>query len=157
MPNYQSDYVKGAKPMPVGQGPELLSVNAEIDLTAALAASDVLEFCDIPEGHVPVDCKLHTDDLDTGTGTITLDLGILNTGKTAVDTTLSGGGKWLTADGTAAAGGMVSVTDKAIKRVDPSETTKLRVGAVVVAGPNVGATSGKIGVELTFRASHYDN
>lgn len=157
MANLKSGYVTGSKPVPSGQGPELMSVNAEIDISAALALNDVLELFPIPAGHVPVAAELHTDDLDTGAPAITLDLGILNAGKTAVDTTLSGGAKWLAGDTVGQAGGMVRVTDKAIKRVTPDAVNDLLVGVVVAVGPGTGATSGKVGVEITYRTAHYNN
>jgi hypothetical protein len=76
---YQSALGKGVLPAPIGSHSDMLSVRAVIIPTAALAANDVMEGPVLPAGHVPVDCILDSDDLDTnGAPTLTLDVGLMS-------------------------------------------------------------------------------
>lgn len=156
MATLKSDYAKGVKPMPVAQGAEVLSVRMEISLAAALAAGDILYMGDLPEDHVPVDCEVDTDDLDTGaTPAIVLQAGVLNADATDLDVAGSGGGSWIGNSTVGQAGGLARASDKFVKRVAPSATTKKKVGIKVSTGPATGATSGKVGLTLHYRAAHY--
>lgn len=150
---FQTDYAKGIRPMPVAQGAEIISVRMEFSLTAALAAADIIEFGFLPADHVPVDYVIDNDDLDSG-ATVTTDFGILTSAGTAVSTAAAdGGAKWESA-GTWLRGVVPArpVTNP-VFRVEPSSANR-KVGMVMAAGPST-ASSGKIGVTLTYRAAHY--
>ncbi len=153
----KSEYAKGVRPMPVAQGSEIVAVRLEYSLLAALALNDVLYLGDLPEDHVPVDCILDADDLDTnGVPTITLDVGILDAAKTGIDVTAdSGGGKWITASTIGQAGGLARPTTKEITRVVPKSASRRAVGVKVAAGPATGAVAGKVGLTLLYRAAAY--
>jgi hypothetical protein len=89
----KSAHAKGIVPTPVAVGCEVVACRAEFVLSADLAVNDIIEMMQLPAGHVPVDLILDTDDLGT-TGAV--GVGLLNSGKTDIDTTASGGAAWLT-------------------------------------------------------------
>jgi len=152
----KTDYAKGIKPMPVAQGSEIVAVRMEYSLAAALALNDVIYMGDLPVDHVPVDFMVDADDLDTnGAPAIVLDVGIIN----ATDNGLSaasddGGAGWLLSSNIGQAGGMARPTTNVLSRVKPTSSSR-RVGVHVSTGPATGATSGKVGLTLLYRAGHY--
>jgi hypothetical protein len=151
---FQTDYAKGIRPMPIAQGAEVLAVRMEFNLTAALAAADIVEFGFLPEDHLPVDYLIDNDDLDTG-ATITTDFGILTAAGTAVSAAAAdGGAKWLTASALLQAATNTRPTSNSHTRCSPAATTRRKVGMVIVAGPST-STTGKIGVTLFYRAATY--
>jgi len=154
----QSDLAKGILQMPEPQGAEVLSVKAKFTVTPAAAM--VLEVGQLPVGCVPVDWIIDADDLDTGV-TITMDFGILNAGKTAVDTgASSGGAAWLAASTLPQAGGVARPTTKATFRAaertstptgDTPTNAQLRSVGIAFTGTFAGAQSGDIEVTLFYR------
>jgi hypothetical protein len=152
----QNDYAKGVKIQPIGDDSDVVSIRLEYNLAAALVINDVLDLGFLPAGHVPVDCMLDSDDLDTnGTPTITLSVGVLNAGKTAISTAAAdGGAAWILASTVAQAGGLVRPTIAAITRCASSETPR-SVGVLVAAAPATGTAVGKVGLTFSYRPSCY--
>lgn len=123
----------------------------EYNLAAALIINDIIVMGDLPAGHVPVDCIVDSDDLDTnGTPLIVLQAGILNAGQTDIDTTASGGASWIGSSTVAQAGGIARASDKAITRA-PVSAVKQTYGIKVSAAPATGTTTGKVGMTLSYR------
>jgi len=153
----QTNYAKGIYPMPTADDSDVIAVRMEYSLAAALALNDVIEMGPLPADHVPVDCVLDADDLDTnGAPTITLSVGILNAGKTAISTAAAdGGAAWIAASTVAQAGGLVRPTVSAITRVAPDAANDRPMGVLVAAGPATGAATGKVGLTVMYRASSY--
>lgn len=152
----QNDYAKGVKIQPIGDDSDVVSIRLEYSLAAALVINDVMDLGFLPAGMVPVDCMLDTDDLDSnGTPLITLSVGVLNSGKTAISTaTADGGAAWISASTVAQAGGLVRPTTAPITRCTPTEAPR-SVGVLVVAAPATGATTGKVGLTFSYRPSCY--
>lgn len=162
----KSNTAKGIIPMPTGKGSDLLSHRMVYDLEAALALNDIIEMGDIPVDHIPVDCILDSDDLDTNaTPLITLSVGVLNAGKTDLDTSASSGGAaWIAASTVAQAGGLerpstVAITRAAARASTPTGDTPAgaqlkAVGVKVAAAPATGATTGKVGLTLFYRPAN---
>lgn len=146
----QSAHALGAIPTPVANGCEIVACRATFTLTADLALGDVIELMQLPAGHVPVDIILDTDALGgSGAGSV----GLLNAGKTAVDTTASGGAAWLTTGSLAAATGLRADAAglRAMSRVTPDNAANRPVGIQITTDTT--ATSGTIGVTLLYRSA----
>lgn len=153
----KTDYANGVKRMPEAQGAEVVAVRMEYSLAAALILDDVIEMGFLPAGHVPVDCIIDSDDLDTnGSPAIDIEVGILNAAKDDIDATASGGAAWTGTDDSVAqaAVGLSRATGRAITRVVPDATDEQSVGIHVTTAPATGATSGDIGMTLLYRATH---
>src|SRR6185369_9119606 len=118
--------------------------------------ADVLEMMYLPEDHVPVDWTLDVDDIDTnGAPAVTMDVGILNAGKTAVSTAAAdGGAKWATALTTGQAGGVARMSNSAPTRVTPSSNTRRTIGIVFAAAAATFA-AGKVGLTVWYRNAIY--
>lgn len=154
MANFQSDYATGTRPVPVAQGSEVLAVRCSVAVTTALASADLLEFCPLPPDHIPVDCVLDPDDIDSGSS-ITISVGLLNSGKTDISTaTADGGAVWISADTGARTGVPARPTTKAIWRVTPNATTARMFGAKITAAAAT-AVAGTVSGVLLYRAAHY--
>lgn len=131
-----------------------ITVRFEYSLAAALVVDDILYMGDLPAGHLPVDFMVDSDDLDTGgSPAIVLQAGILNAGKTDIDTTASGGAEWLGSSTVAQAGGMARMAGKAMSRVVVNDLVDRPIGIKISTAPATGATSGKVGLTLTYRPS----
>ena len=147
----KSAHALGVIPTPVAMGCEVVVCRASYTLTADLAASDIIQLMDLPAGHVPVDLIIDTDDMGT-TGTVTF--GVLNSGKTDIDTTSdSGGAAWTTgADVNIAATGLRA--DAAGLRTMSRVVTKdVNRSLGLKLATDTTATSGTIGVTLFYRAA----
>lgn len=153
---YQTAFAKGTRIMPEPDGSEVMSVRMEFSLTAALAATDVVEFGFLPQNCVPIDWMIDNDDLDSG-ATITTDFGILTAAGTAVSAaTADGGAKWLTASAqlqAPLATSLLRPLTNAHLRVVPDAVTKRKIGMVIIAGPST-AVTGLIGVTLMYRGAY---
>jgi hypothetical protein len=57
------------------QAGEVRAVRGTIEVPSTLAAADVVHLCQLPSGHVPVDCLLESDDLDS-VADLEMDVGI---------------------------------------------------------------------------------
>lgn len=145
----KTDHATGVIPTPVAVGCELVVCRASFTLTADLAAGDLIQMMDLPAGHVPVDIILDNDALAAGT----LSVGILNAGKTDLDTTLSGGALWLTGGAVTTANGLRGDAAglRAMSRVVPNQSANLAIGVKVAT--DTSAVSGTIGLTLLYRSA----
>jgi len=153
----QTDYAKGIKQMPNASGAEVLAVRCEFPLVAALVVNDIIELGPLPAGHVPVDFIADSDDIDTnGTPTIILQAGILNAGKTDIDTAASGGAGWIGNSTIGQAGGIARATDKAITRMVSDRAADRPFGIKVSTGPATSAVAGVVAGTLLYRSAQYN-
>lgn len=145
----KTDNANGVIPTPVAVGCEVVVCRASFTLTADLAANDLIQMMDLPAGHVPVDIILDNDAMGAGT----ISVGILNAGKTDLDTTASGGAAWLTAGAVTAANGLRGDAAglRAMSRVVPNQTANQPIGVKIVVDTT--ATSGVIGLTLLYRSA----
>lgn len=154
MVNWKSNYANGIYPVPVAQGAEIVTVRASIALTTALASADILEFCQLPPDHVPVDCVIAPDDLDGGAG-LAFSVGLLNSGKTDLSTaTEDGVTPWIATSAAAQTGVIARPTTRFLWRVTPNATTARMFGAKITTGAAT-AVAGTITADLMYRAAHY--
>jgi hypothetical protein len=103
----------------------------------ALAANDIIDLGPIEAGMSLVDCALIADDLDTGgSPAVTLSVGLLNAGKTDLDTT------FIAAATVGQAGGVARATTAATYLAGASNVER-RLGVKVVAAPATNAAVGK--------------
>lgn len=147
----KSAHAKGVIPTPVASGCEVVVCRASYAIAADMALNDIIELMVLPAGHVPVDLILDTDDLGT-TGAV--GVGLLNTGKTDIDTTASGGAAWLTgADVNTAAAGLRADSGglRAMSRCAVDNSANRSVGIKI--STDTTATSGTIGVTLMYRSA----
>lgn len=145
MATYQSEAAKAHQPaVDSASAGEIKAVRGTFALTAALALNDIVELVKLPAGHVPVDCILDTDELDTGADAIVLDVGVI------------GGDVDALIDGSTVgqAGGLARMDQKTGPRV-ASSTSETVYGVTVATGPGTGATSGTIGLTLFYRSARY--
>lgn len=154
MTNWKSNYANHVYPPPSAKGSEVLAIHAFIVVTTALASADLLEFVDLPPGHVPVDCILDPDDLDSGTA-ITISVGLLNSGKTDLSTAAADGGAvWILNSAAAQTGVIARPTTKNLWRVTADASLNRMFGGKITAAAGT-AVAGTIGATLLYRASHY--
>lgn len=142
----------GTVAMPATIDVGLVAFRCAYTLVADVAAGDIIELGYLPADAVPVDLILDTDDLDTGaTGTVSVAL--LNSGKTDIDTTASGGAAWLTGQSIQAA---TAVRADAAGLLAASRCAKSGVNrpfGIKIVGETAAAAGAKIGVTLIYRAA----
>lgn len=147
----KTDYAKGVIPTPVAAGCEVVVCRAEFKLSADLAANDLIQMMDLPAGHVPVDLILDTDDLGT-TGAVSV--GLANSGKTDIDTTLSGGAAWLTGGDVATAATGLRADAGGLRAMSRCAADQAANRAVVIKiATDTTATTGTIGLTLLYRSA----
>jgi len=125
---------------------EVIAVRGEFDLAVdgigALVLNDVLQMVKLPAGHVPVDVIVDSDDLDSNaTPTIALNVGIIGGDVDA----------FIKVSTIAQAGGIARMDDVAGARIASTQTERY-VGITVSTAPATGATTGKIGLTLLYKA-----
>ena len=156
----QSDFAKGIRVVPTAEGSELIHVRMPITLAAALATNDVLEFGPLPADHIPVDWALENDDVDTGI-TLTGTLGVLNAGKTAIDSAAANGGNWLNASAALQAAAFTRLSAQtvtvqtAIARMSAIASNR-SLGLFVPAG-GAGGVGGIVALHVWYRAGRFGN
>lgn len=152
----KTNYANGVYPMPTCDDAAPRVVRMEYSLAAALALNDVIYSGDLPADHVPVDFILDSDDVDTnGAPAVILAVGIINATDNGLSTAAEdGGAAWLAGSTIGQAGGMARPTTNVITRVTPTSSSR-RVGVHVSTAPATGATTGKVGLTLTYRAANY--
>jgi len=151
--NHQSDYAKKMRPMPVANGSEVVSVRMVVTLPATHALNDIIEFGELPEDHVPVDCVL--DAAALAASAMVLAAGLLNAGKTDISSGADDGGAgWITGSTIGVAGGMVRPTVRALWLTNPLPATKRMLGAKITTG-GVTPAAGDIAMTIKYRAAHY--
>ena len=148
MANIQTTNVKGKVPSPIAMGQESPVLRAKLTLTTGqIATTSVLEMVDIPPGYSVLDWSVDTDDLDSGTPAIVFKVGILNSGKTDLD---SGNNIWKTGATTAQAGGLLRADNQNAIRCG-SSTSKRTVGIIPTTNPDA-AQAGDIGITVWLKA-----
>lgn len=101
--NYQTDAVNGRTPAASASAQEGIPLRAEITPANFLTTS-IFEMLTIPKGMQVLDWTVDVDDLDSsGTPAAAFKVGVLNSGKTDLDT---GNAVWKTSLTTAQAGGV---------------------------------------------------
>lgn len=151
----------GTRPMPDPMGSEAVTIRCASILNGTGAINDVVQLAKLPAGCVVVDWALDNDDLDTGTGTLTFDLGVIIAG--AVSAAAADGGKWLTASGAGAAPALTvghhqaAAAALALARMSAAVAERA-IGLVVIAAGNAGATANSVvGLTLTYRSAYAGN
>lgn len=151
----------GRKPMPDPNGSEVVSLRVTAIINGTGAANDVIPLAKIPAGAIPINWEIDNDDLDTGTATLTLDLGVIVAG--VISAAAGNGGKWLTAStfGQAAAfterRAQSAAVNTAFARMTPDVADR-SVGLVVIAAGNAAAAANAVvGMKFEYRASYHAN
>src|SRR2546422_305542 len=85
----------GIRPMPEPMGSEIVCLRCAAVINGTGAVNDTIPLAKLPAGCIPIDWELDSDDLDTGTNTLAVDLGVIVAG--VVSAVAANGGKWLAA------------------------------------------------------------
>lgn len=148
MATFTSKHADGRKPIQSLNDSLPGRILLEYVTTANLAAGDIIDLGPLPAGLSILDTMIITDDLDTNsTPTITLSVGLLNSGKTD----LNGGTNetFIAASNVGQTGGIARATTAASYLLGAAATER-RLGVKVVAGAATGAGAGKkVAVILT--------
>jgi hypothetical protein len=151
----------GRKPMPDPNGSEVVSLRVTAIINGTGAAADVIPMAKLSPGNLPIDWEIDNDDLDTGTASLTMDLGVIVAG--AVSAAAANGGKWLTAStfGQAPAfterRAQTAAVATAFARMT-ADVAERSIGFVVIAAGNAAAAANAVlGMKLTYRASYHSN
>lgn len=148
MANIQTTNVTGKVPSPIAMGQESPVLRAKLTLTAGqVATTSVLEMVKIPVGYSVLDWSVDVDDLDSGSAALVFKVGILNSGKTDLDT---GNNIWATGATTGQAGGVLRMTTAAAVRIG-SSTSERVVGIIPTTNPGT-AAGGDIGITVWLKA-----
>ena len=155
----KSKHITGKLPTPQPAGMEVISVYESIALaTTDIDLADVVQFFVLPAGCVPVGYAIGVTDMDTAGPTLTANLGLLNTGGTAISTDAAdGGNEWIQ---DLSLGGAAAITlhtaSKAaydiLKAVTPS--TIDRIVALVISAAAATAASGTATLEFSYKAAN---
>ena len=138
----QSLHALGTIPMPLPSGPGLCAVRTTYTLTADLSANDIIEMGFIPANCVPVDLILDSDDLGS---TGTLSVGLLNTGKTDLDST------WLAASDVNTAATAYRADAAGLLAMSRISATNTQRPYGVKLATDITATTGTVGLTLMYR------
>jgi len=148
-----NDYITGRKPVPTAAGGETLVVRFTLAVaTADLALNTIGQVGILPAGHVPVEVRIDSTDIDSSTAAAVIAVGIWDGSGASLSTdAIDGGGLW------GDTGGVLTIAfDKAITRllnnmatVGPSSVDR-KLGLKVTTAPTT-AVAGTIGVTLTYR------
>lgn len=147
---YQSLYSLGKKNTPTAEtaGEEGIAVY-DYTTTAALLLNDIVELGGIPAGATPTDVTLVTDDLDSGTGTLRFDVGVLSGAYQDSSQSRTIGAEFFSADATPANGGVARMTLKSGFNVAPDRSKDRGIGIKVQTAANVWA-NGNIKLILRY-------
>lgn len=139
-----SNAITRNKPAPTSAGNNTVAVRQEYSLSAALALNDTIDIVKVPAGHVPVDVILDTDDLDTGTAIV------VSVGMRKADGTTDAPACFIVGSTIGQTGGVARAAVKEGFRIPASDTLDRNVYVTVTTGPTTGATSGKVGITVTY-------
>jgi len=147
--------------MPDPNGSEVVSLRVTAIINGTGAAADVIPMAKLSPGNIPIDWEIDNDDLDTGTASLTMDLGVIVAG--VVSSAAANGGKWLTAStfGQAPAfterRAQAAAVNTAFARMT-ADVAERTVGFVVIAAGNAAAAANAVlGMKFTYRASYHSN
>jgi hypothetical protein len=148
MANTQSAHMKGMIPSPVAYGQEVVQVREAITV-ASFATTDIFEMFKIPAGMKVLDWTVDVDDLDSnGTPTAAFKVGVLNAGKTDLDT---GNAIWKTGLTTAQAGGVARMDTLTALRA--GATTADRVVGIIPTTASATFQAGVLGLTVYLAAA----
>jgi hypothetical protein len=148
MANTQSAHAKGLIPAPAAAGQEVVQVRDEITV-ASFATTDIFEMVKIPPGMKVLDWTVDADDLDSnGTPTAAFKVGVLNAGKTDLDT---GNAIWKTGLTTAQAGGVARMDTLTALRA--GVVTGEKVVGIIPTTASATFQAGKIGITVYLGAA----
>lgn len=148
-----NNYISGRNPAESPNGPEVLAARFEQPVLAAdLVANNVGKIGILPSGCVPVDVHVDFTDLDSGAGSMVLQVGIVNDAGNDLSTDAAdGGGYW---------GSTTAASGAAYQRLTPNgrgwaavandPTTERIVGVKVQAAPATPA-AGTLAVTVFYR------
>lgn len=139
-----SNAITRNKPAPTADSNTTITVREEYDILAALVINDTIDFVKIPVGYVPVDVTLDSDDLDTGTAVV------LSVGLRKADGTTDAPACFIVGSTVGQAGGVARAAVKEGFRL-AAATVERNVYVTVTTAPTTSATSGKIGVTVSYR------
>lgn len=143
----KSDWTKGKRATPVGVAGEVLCETFIYNLAAALVINDKIEIGVLPANARIVDGLIDTDDLDTGTPAITLDVGIMSGTVGDADLARTVGTELFAASTVAQAGGMARTTLG--QRSTPTALDR-SIGILVKAAPATGTATGTIRLTVYY-------
>lgn len=155
----KSLHVKGTTPMPQPMGKETITVYESIALaTTDIDLADVVQMFVLPAGCMPVGYCIGVTDMDTGGTVLTGNLGLLNSGGTAISTDAAdGGAAWITnlaMSGTAAI--TLHTASKAaydiLKTVAAASTD--RIVALVISAAATTAAAGTLELEFSYKSAN---
>jgi len=89
-------------PVTASQAGVVVASVGSASVTMDLAINDIVQLCQLPKGHIPVDLQLETSDLDSATS-ITISVGVLNSDEDDLVASTN----FITADDVAQAGGVI--------------------------------------------------
>lgn len=149
-----SDFHAGRKPMPTPKGSEVLAAKDSFSFATTKSQDDIAALFPLPPGCVPLDVILACSDGDTGTS-LTVSVGLLNSGKTDLSTaTADGGAVWIDGSTAGQTGVIARPTATAITKVEPSTSARY-VGVKIKANGSATALTGTL--TMTYKAAYGNN
>ena len=142
----QSTQVAQKQPVISADGFEPIAIVGDFTVPATLPQNDVIEMVILPAGYVPVDAILATDELDSGTPAITLDMGLISGDAGKADDARTCGSEAFAASTVGQAGGIARPTKKDFSHIAPTSADRgygLKVAAAagtLVAGAKIRLT-----------------
>lgn len=141
----QSKQIAAKLPTISASGYAPIVIVGDFTTVAGLAANDVIEMVVLPAGYVPIEVKIATQDLDTGT-TLTLDCGVFSGEAGLADAARTCGNEAFAASTVGQAGGVVQENKAAILQLTPTDADRgigLKIAAAatgLVVGANIRMT-----------------
>lgn len=144
MTTYRSDIIGTLHPpTTASQAGLLITSKGVASLNASHAASDLVQLCKLPAGHVPIDFQLEVEALDGGSA-IKLDVGVLNSGGSDLVSSTN----LISSDTTAQSGGTVRADQ--LNGLGLTESDSDRIIAAKITSAASTATSGFMRGKLTY-------
>jgi hypothetical protein len=142
---YQSDVCATTASILTPSGSEVVAVRGEVAVLDTLAINETLQMVPLPEGCVPVDCILDSDDLDSSTG-ILMSVGVMNAGLTDLTSDLL-----ITTNAVGQAGGIARMDTKTGPRTAVDEDTLRYIGIKITTAASGTKAAGTVGLTLLYR------
>ena len=150
-----AETAQGYNPPPsIHSAGEVHVTEGKYDLSAALVLDNIIKMCRLPDGAIPIDCRLEVDELDSGADAIVLELALMEEGGADI----IANSELIKNSTLGQAGGVARMDqlDAARRAVLEKAVAKNRIVVVKVStGPGTGATSGRIKVSVLYRAAEY--
>lgn len=146
----QSTQVAQKLPVISANGFEPIAIVGDYTVETGLTLDDVIEMAILPAGYVPVDAILASEDLDSGTPAITLDLGLISGVAGKDDDARTCGNEAFAASTVGQAGGIARPTKAAFAMIAPT-TADRGVGLKVAAAAATLVVGAKMRLTLLAR------